>query len=247
MTEGQRLYDDFADWWPVMSDPADYDEEAALYREALEGAASSKIRDVLELGSGGGNNASHLKAHYRLTLVDRSAGMLEVSRALNPECEHVVGDMRTVRLGREFDAVFVHDAIGYMATEEDLRAALETAFVHTKPGGVALFVPDFTKECFEPRAGTGGHDRGERSMRYLEWTFDPDPEDETYTSAYAYMFRDGSAPVRTEYEEHVMGLVPHATWIRLIDAVGFEPRTVACPSTFDPPREEDLFLGLRPG
>jgi len=50
-------------------------------------------------------------------LVDKSPGMLEVSRALNPECEHVEGDMRTVRLGREFDLVFVHDAVAYMAKE----------------------------------------------------------------------------------------------------------------------------------
>ena len=37
-----------------------------------------------------------------------------------------------------------------------------------------------------------------------------------------------------------------ATWIRLIGDVGFVPKTVACPSTFEPPREEELFLGLRP-
>src|SRR3972149_1508073 len=59
---------------------------------------------VLELGSGGGNNASHMKAHFKLTLVDRSPAMLAVSRALNPECEHLEGDMRTLRLGRGFDA-----------------------------------------------------------------------------------------------------------------------------------------------
>jgi hypothetical protein len=46
-----------------------------------------------------------------MTLVEPSVGMLAVSRALNPDLEHVQGDMRTVRLGRHFDAVFVHDAI----------------------------------------------------------------------------------------------------------------------------------------
>lgn len=245
MSSGPRLYDDFADWWPIMSDPADYDEEAVLYREALEQVGGSGIREVLELGSGGGNNASHLKLHYRMTLVDRSPGMLAVSRELNPECEHVEGDMRTVRLGRVFDAVFVHDAIVYMTTEEDLRSVLETAFVHTKSGGVALFVPDHTAETFEPRAGTGGHDRGDRSMRYLEWTYDPDPDDSTYACAFAYLFREKDGPVRTVFEEHEMGLFPHETWIRLIGDVGFESRTVACHSTFEPPRVEDLFLGLR--
>ena len=35
-----------------------------------------------------------------MTLVDLSEEMLAVSRELNPECEHLQGDMRTLRLGR---------------------------------------------------------------------------------------------------------------------------------------------------
>jgi hypothetical protein len=55
----------------------------------------------------------HLKARFAMTLVDLSGEMLAVSRRFNPECEHLQGDMRTVRLGRAFDAVFVHDAVDY--------------------------------------------------------------------------------------------------------------------------------------
>ena len=66
---------------------------------------------LLELGSGGGNNASHLKARFNCTLTDISPDMLALSRTLNPECEHLEGDMRTLRLGRTFDVVFIHDAI----------------------------------------------------------------------------------------------------------------------------------------
>ena len=40
---------------------------------------------------------------------------------------HHVGDLRSVRLGETFDAVLVHDAIDYMTTEVELRAAFETA------------------------------------------------------------------------------------------------------------------------
>ena len=73
-----------------------------------------------------------------MTLVDLSPEMLRVSQELNPECTHIQGDMRTVRLGTEFEAVFIHDAICHMATREDLRQALQTAFAHCQPGGVAL-------------------------------------------------------------------------------------------------------------
>ena len=89
-------------------------------------------------------------ARHGLTLVDLSADMLEMSRRLNPGCAHHQGDMRTLRLGRTFDAVFVHDAVAYMTTEADLRQVTETAFAHCRPGGIALFVPDHTTENFEP-------------------------------------------------------------------------------------------------
>lgn len=66
--------------------------------------------EILELGCGGSNNAYHLKGSYQMTLTDLSESMLAVSRQLNPECTHLQGDMRVLRLGMTFDAVFVHDA-----------------------------------------------------------------------------------------------------------------------------------------
>ena len=201
-----RMYAQLADWWPLMSDPSDYEEEAGIFRATLEELAAEPIRSLLELGSGGGHNASHLKQHYEMTLVEPSMGMREVSRALNPECQHLPGDMRTVRLEMQFDAVFIHDAISYMATEEELLAAFRTAHAHCKPGGVALFVPDSTRENWRPSTDCGGHDRGARSLRMLEWSFDPDPDDTTYTCAFAFLLRDGNAPIRCEQDEHVMGL-----------------------------------------
>src|SRR5580693_11346 len=110
-----RFYRDLAVWWPLISPPEDYAQEAGYFARVLR-TASIPVRDVLELGSGGGHNAVHLKASFTMTLVDLSADMLEVSRKLNPECGHHQGDMRTVRLGRRFDAVFVHDAVDYMTS-----------------------------------------------------------------------------------------------------------------------------------
>ena len=118
------------------------------------------VREVLELGSGGGNNAVHLKADLDLTLVDLNAEMVAVSQRLNPECVHAVGDMRTVRLGRTFDAVFVHDAIDYMLTEDDLRAAMVTAFEHCRPGGVVVL--DARRHHRELGAGDRSRRRGRR-------------------------------------------------------------------------------------
>ena len=97
--EHHRFYGELAEWWPLISPPEDYAEESAFAATVLA-SASIPVREVLELGSGGGHSAVHLKAQFTMTLVDLSDEMLAVSRQLNPECEHHQGDMRTVRLGR---------------------------------------------------------------------------------------------------------------------------------------------------
>ena len=241
-----KLYGALSAWWPLMSPPLEYVEEAAFYRNAIRSAAAYPITTVLELGSGGGHNASHLKEHFRLTLVDRSPGMLAVSRRLNPDCEHHEGDMRTVRLGRQFDAVFVHDAICYMTSEHDLRQVMETAFVHTKPGGVALFAPDFVRENFQPGTDHGGHDDGARGMRWVEWMCDPDPDDTTYLVDYAYLLREGDGSIHVEHDRHVEGLFPRATWLLLLSEVGFEPKVVPVDHSEFDKQTHEVFVCLKP-
>jgi len=238
--QAPRLYTDLASWWPILSDPSDYADEAAFARGLLMENCAWPPTTLLELGSGGGNNASHLKSHFEMTLVDLSPGMLAVSRTLNPECEHAEGDMRTVRLGRAFDAVFIHDAIMYMTTEEDLRRAIETAFVHCRAGGAAVLEPDHTRELFEPSTKHGGHDGPNRALRYLEWCYDPDPSDSTTVTDFAYILREKDGSVHVEFDRHVTGLFPRADWLRLLDVVGFDPDVV---------RDDygrDIFVGRRP-
>jgi len=239
-----RLYGDLASWWPVLSSPEDYAEWAAFYRETIIAVCSSGPQTLLELGSGGGSNASHLKASFTMTLVDPSPGMLNVSRALNPECEHIQGDMRNIRLGRLFDAVFIEDAISYMPTRDDLQRAVQTAFVHCKPGGAALFCPDYTSETFRPSARHGGHDGAGRSMRYLEWDWDPDPTDTAYTTDFAYLLRDEKGEVRCEYDRHILGLFKCEDWLRIITDVGFRAQVIQPDDRVSEP-ETPLFLGVK--
>jgi SAM-dependent methyltransferase len=240
-----RLYTDLAEWWPLMSAPEDYAEEAAAYQRILLEASALPVDTLLELGSGGGNNASHLKARFRLVLVDRSPGMLEVSRALNPGIEHVAGDMRTVRLGREFDAVFVHDAVVYMTTEDDLRRTIETAYVHCRPGGAALFAPDHVRENFRPSTDHGGHDGANRALRYVEWTWDPDPADSSYVVDYAYLLREADGSVQVVSDRHVEGLFARADWLRLLRAAGFEPKSVPVEHSELEPGEYEVFVARK--
>ena len=222
-----RIYSDLAPWSHLLTHPSDYEDEARYYRRVIDAASDGRVRTLLELGSGGGNNASHLKAHYECTLTDLSAEMLELSRTINPECEHVQGDMRTLRLGRTFDAVFVHDAVMYMTTEGDLRAAIETVAAHAAPGGVVLLVPDTLRETFAAGVRRGGHDGSDgRSLRYLEWTYDPDPNDTTFEVDFAVILREPDAPTRVVHDHHVNGLFGRDVWSRLIADAGLVPVAV---------------------
>ena len=235
------LYSRLAEWWPLLSAPEEYAEEAELYGSLLT-AGPRPVEDVLELGSGGGNNAVHLKRRFRMTLTDLSAEMLEVSRRLNPECDHVQGDMRTLRLGRLFDAVFVHDAICYMATEADLGAALKTIAAHCSPGGPFVVVADEVAETFAPSTSHGGHDGGGRSLRYLEWAHPPEEGATSFAVDYVLVLSEGGT-VTVEHDRHVNGLFPRATWLRLMGEAGLEPRTVS--HTFSDGSSCEVFTGFR--
>jgi SAM-dependent methyltransferase len=239
-----RFYSDLAAWWPLISPPEEYVEEAAFVASLLRKTDPS-TRSVLELGSGGGSNAFHLKREFEMTLVDLSDDMLAVSRALNPECEHLQGDMRTVRLGRTFDAVFVHDAIDYMTTEADLRQAVATACEHCRSGGVAVLVPDNIAENFFPETDHGGHDAPDgRGARYLSWSTDPDPDDTRTRTDYAFLLRSTDGTVTVAHDTHEFGLFPRALWLHVLSDAGFSARSVAEVTSEDRlPRE--IFVGTR--
>lgn len=240
------MYTEFAEWWPLLSSPVDYEEEATIFYNVILKYSNDTPKTMLELGSGGGNNASYLKKHFALTLVDRSTKMLEVSRKLNPGIEHIEGDMRHFRLDRFFDCVFIHDAISYITSETDLRLALETAFIHCRPGGVALFVPDNTKENFKPMTKHGGHDSQLKAMRYLEWNYDPDPDDSTYICDFAYLHRNKNGTVTCSYDRHILGLFKKELWLSLIKDVGFEPRVIPFEHSEFEPDSSEMFIGLKP-
>ncbi len=217
------IYSELAHWFHLLTHPSDYVEEADFAARVIDATVEGQARTLLELGSGGGNNASHLKQRFECTLTDLSPEMLALSRTLNPECEHIEGDMRTLRLGHTFDAVFVHDAIAYITTEDDLRATIDTVAVHLRPGGAALLVPDTTRELYAPRTSHGGHDGDDgRSLRYLEWSYDPDPTDTTYDVDFAFLLREAGEETRVEYDRHVCGVFPEALWSALIEQAGLE-------------------------
>lgn len=213
------MYADLAPWYPLITPVAEYQEEAQVYLDLLQRA--DPLETLLELGCGAGHNAWWLKRHARCTLTDVAPGMLALSEALNPECDHALGDMRTLRLDRRFDAVLIHDAIGYMTTRADLLAALQTAWFHLRPGGVAVIAPDHTTETWaEQTEHYGGRD-AERVLHVVESSWGADPERETCRTEYVFLLRDAQG-ARVVHDTHVEGMFPRQVWLDLLDQAGFQ-------------------------
>lgn len=134
--------------------------------------------------------------------------------------------------------------------------AMETAFLHVRPGGPVLFAPDHVRENFRPSTDHGGHDtsppvplsmngEGGRALRYLEWTWDPDPADTTYLVDYSYLLRESDGSVHVEWDRHVEGLFSRDEWLRFLAEAGFEPRMVPFNHSELEPGEYEIFLATR--
>jgi SAM-dependent methyltransferase len=237
---GPRLYHDLAAWWPLVSPPADYVEETDDFLARLRRAGVEDGATLLELGSGGGSFAAHLKHRFRLTLTDISPAMLAINRAVNPECEHVEGNMRTLRLDRRFDIVLIHDAIAYATTPDAVGETLRTAAVHCRAGGLVAVLPDYVRETFQPGLEHGGHDGPDGTgLRYLEWTWDPDPGDDTYVTDYAFLLRHRDGTTSVEHDRHVEGLFSRTQWLAWMGEAGLPAHAET-----DPWRT-DVFIGVR--
>lgn len=216
-----RLYTDLAHWWPLLSSRESYAEEACAHLELLDQALGQRATQILELGSGGGMLASHIGADREVVLTDSSPEMLSLCRTNNPTREVLQADMRSLRLGRRFDAVLLHDAVMYLTTPADLSQTFAAAAAHLRPGGVLLILPDVVKESFQEQTVSGGT-TGQPAAQLLEWHWDPDPDDQTYQVDMSYLLKSDTGEIQSVHEQHTLGLFESRTYVQLLREAGFE-------------------------
>ena len=239
----ELTYDDLADWYALLDPREDHADEMPEIANMLRGIAEGPVETLLELGAGGGNAAYYLRDTFELTLTDLSPAMVARCQAAAPDAECLVGDMRTLRLDRTFDAVLIRDAIVYMATREDLAAALATARAHLRPGGAALFSPDVLRESYadDTELSDRTSDDGQRQLRCMIATWDPDPTDEQCSVEFVFLARDG-ATMRAIHETHIEGLFSLDTWTQLCREAGFEVTIVHRDVEGERPYCSEMFL-----
>lgn len=222
LEQRERMYHDLAWLFPIITPPEDYANEASEFTRAIHQFSLRPAHTLLNLGAGAGHNDLHLKKTFQVTGLDLSESMLALARNLNPEVEYLVGDMRSARLERKFDAVMIADAVGYMLTESDLLAAFHTAYVHLEPGGVFCTYAEETQEKFKQNGMyTTTHQAGDLEVALVENYYDADSQDTRYESTFLFLIRQ-QGKLTIEVDQHFCGLFPLATWQRLLEQAGFQ-------------------------
>lgn len=260
MSKLPRLYDDLAALWPHLSPPEHYTTEANavgdLIEQTLGRPPAGKNWSVLELGAGGGHTLYHLKDRFDCVAADLSEPMLENCRKLVPGVATFRGDMRSMRLGRQFDAVLIHDAVDYMLTQDDVAQACATAADHLRPGGVAIIAPTYTTETFtDGEVADDGTEidgiAGGDHLTYFTFVHDPDPADTTFEMILLYLIRDAKTrQVQTIEDRHTCGLFSVEQWCEHMEQAGLDTEPLLAS---DPDAEDDndltawstLFVGVK--
>jgi SAM-dependent methyltransferase len=137
----RATYDAFAAAYDVFNQAYQYESWTAKLLAEAENAGLDGNR-LLDVGCGTGLSfVALLDRGWEVTACDISPGMLEIARKrAGDRAEMLVADMRTLPDLGEFDLVWaVNDAVNYVLSGEELRAALASMVRNLAPDGVLLF------------------------------------------------------------------------------------------------------------
>ena len=116
----------------------DYLAESTELRRIIE-ESSSGAKTLLDVACGTGAHLAELRRWYEVEGADLSPAMLAVARDRLPGIKLHRADMRTLDLGRSFDAVIcLFSSIGYITDPAEMRWAVARLAAHVAPGGVLI-------------------------------------------------------------------------------------------------------------
>jgi ubiquinone/menaquinone biosynthesis C-methylase UbiE len=213
MASNWIAYNDLAWTEDLLANPSDYEGEVMVYVELIKQYAAEPPVTLLHLGSGAGGHDWIFKRFFKITGVDLSLGMLNKARITHPDIEYIEGDMRTLRLNRQFDAVAIPDSIDYMVSKDDLRKAIQTATLHLKPGGVLLITAK-TKETFQNNNFAYTGEKAGVHVTLFENNYINPLHPNTYEATLVYMIRQhGELTIQSDHQ--ILGLFSQDIWEKL--------------------------------
>lgn len=147
------VFNQYSAYYDLLYHDKDYRAEADYVARKIREAAPAAAT-MLELGSGTGRHGRLLAdMGFAIHGVELSAEMVELAGQAGSDsasaapptinggrftCE--VGDVRSARISRRFDAVAaLFHVVSYQTTNVDVLATFATAAAHLDPGGIFLF------------------------------------------------------------------------------------------------------------
>ena len=217
----------------------DYPAEAVELHGIIQ-QANPNARTLLDVACGTGAHLAELRRWYTVEGVDLSPAMLAAAKSRLGDVPLHVADMRTLDLGKSFDAVIcLFSSIGYITDLAEMRSAIGRLAAHVAPGGVLIL---------------------DGWIRPEEWRDDyrGDPyvahDDDVMVVRLAFSQREGSITeldmhhlVRTsagvEYfsEVHRLALTPTEEYVAAVENAGLTARVIR---DYMPAR--DRVVGSRP-
>ena len=132
----------------------DYQAETAELRRIIEESRPG-ARTLLDVACGTGAHLAELRRWYDVEGADISPAMLVVARGRLPGIQLHEADMRTLELGRSFDAVIcLFSSIGYITDPAEMRSTVARLAAHVAPSGLLILDgwirPDEWSEGYRP-------------------------------------------------------------------------------------------------
>jgi len=202
----------------------DYPAEAAELHGIIQ-EANPNARTLLDVACGTGAHLAELRRWYTVEGVDLSPAMLAAAKSRLGDVPLHVADMRTLDLGKSFDAVIcLFSSIGYVTDPVEMRSTVGRLAAHVAPGGVLILDgwvrPDVWRDDF----------RGEPDIAN---------DDEVMVVRLAFTGRKGNITeldmhhlVRTsagiEYfsEAHRLALTPTEEYVAAVENAGLAARVI---------------------
>ena len=137
-----KVFDSYAAYYDLLYRDKDYKLEVDYILKLLK---KYKVNsgNILELGSGTGKHAMHLaNFDFNVHGIDLSKSMVDIANSQNKlkNTSFEVGDVRTYRINKLFDAVIsLFHVASYQSSNSDLKNMFLTAATHLNPGGILIF------------------------------------------------------------------------------------------------------------
>ena len=241
MTEvpkNEGIYSGFARGYDLVMKDVDYPRWAQYVLDLVD-RYRIHGRKILNLACGtGSTEAVWSSAGYQVTGIDQSESMIAEAlrkNASKPRLRFLVGDMRVLNLGQEFDFVFcLYDSLNYLTHPRDVRDCFQCAANHLRPGGAFIFDVATESNILQNFTNTTYAENFE-DFAYI-WENEYSIHTKVCRSDFYFFYRGAGASTFTRsHEIHYQRIYTNRELLKWLKESGFEFLGSFDGFTLDPP------------